>query len=162
MSVITIHEVVTLPLDADATYDFLTSPAGYETFTGWGPIPAIERLEWHEGDSRKAGSVATVHSADGSTHTEKVVLAQRPTLYAVEIGEFSSAFRLLTAGATERWGMMPVPEGTRVDRTFEFRLRSPLLWPLGKAMAVMFRKALRVNHENFLTRIEADRVAEAA
>ncbi len=150
MTTIRIHEVVVLPLDVETTYDFLTSPPAYETFTGHGPIPGIDRLEWHEGDSRKAGSRATVHSKDGSTHTERVVLADRPTLYAVEISEFSSAFRFLTKGASERWGMMPAPGGTKLDRTFEFELRSPLLWPIGAALGSMFRKAVRKNHENFL------------
>lgn len=160
MTTIRIHEVVTLPLGAEATYDFLTSPPAYETFTGYGPIPGIERLEWHEGDSRTAGSVATVHSTDGSTHTERVVLAERPTLYAVEISGFSSAFRLLTKGATERWGMVPAPGGTRLERTFEFQLRSPLLWPLGAALGGLFRKALQRNHENFLAHL-AERSEEA-
>lgn len=155
MTVIRIHEVVVLPLGVEATYDFLTSPAAYETFTGYGPIPGIDRLEWHEGDSRTAGSVATVHSKDGSTHTEKVVLADRPTLYAVEISEFSSAFRFLTKGATERWGMMPAPGGTKLDRTFEFELRSPLLWPIGASLGAMFRKAVQRNHDNFLAHMAA-------
>lgn len=153
MSVIRIHEVVVLPLGVEATYDFLTSPPAYETFTGYGPIPGIERLEWHEGDSRTAGSRATVHSTDGSTHTERVVLADRPTLYAVEISEFSSAFRFLTKGASERWGMMPAPGGTKLERTFEFELRSALLWPVGAALGAMFRKAVRRNHDNFLTHL---------
>lgn len=162
MTTIRIHETVVLPLDAEATYDFLTSPPAYETFTGYGPIPGIDRLEWHEGDSKTAGSRATVHSKDGSTHTERVVLADRPTLYAVEISEFSSAFRLLTKGATERWGMIPVAGGTKLERTFEFELRSSLLWPVGAALGSLFRKALQRNHENFLIHLAAHPVAASA
>ena len=162
MSAITIHEVVTLPLDGQATYDMLTSPPGYETFIGWGPIPAIVRLEWHRGDSRTPGSVATVHSADGSTHTETVVVAEPPGRYAVAISDFSSAFRLLTEGATERWEMSEALEGTRIERTFEFRLRSPLLWPIGRLLGAAFRKAVRVNHAEFVAWAKAHPGGEGA
>jgi hypothetical protein len=146
-----------LPLDVEATYDFLVSPLAFQLFTGWGPIPGIDRLEWKQGDPTREGSVATVHNTDGSTHTETIVLAQRPTLYGGDIEGFSSAFRFLTAGATERWGMTPVPEGTRIERTFRFRLRSPLLWPLGAMIGAFFRKAVTANHEAMIAWAEAQR-----
>ncbi|MAQ19025.1 MAG: hypothetical protein CMN30_30030 [Sandaracinus sp.] len=149
MTVIRIEESVTLPVTPEVTYGMITSEPGYETFIGWGPIPAIQGLEWHQGNPRIAGSHATVFSSDGSTHSERVVVAEPPYHYAVAIGDFASAFRLLTEGATERWVLSDVAEGTRIDRTFEFRLRSPLLWPLGAAFGAAFRKAVRVSHDEF-------------
>jgi len=96
--------------------------------------------------------VATVHSTDGSTHTERALLAERPTLYAAEISGFSSAFACSRRARPSAGGWSP--GGTRLERTFAFELRSPLHWPLGAALGSLFRKALRRNHENFLRHLE--------
>lgn len=147
MAEITIAETVELPLGPEPAFDFLLSPKAFELFTGWGPIPGVLRLDWEQGSSAEEGSVGRVHNSDGSTHRERVLEVARPRRYVVAIDEFSSAFRLLTEGATESWELTPTEAGTRIDRRFVFRLRSPLLLPAGWLIGALFRRAVRGNHE---------------
>ena len=144
---IRIDERVELPLSPEQTYDFLVSPNAYKLFTGWGPIPGIREVVWEKGSSTEEGSVGTVHSTDGSTHTETIVEAVRPTRYAARIDGFNSAFRFLTSGARETWDMSATSNGTLVERCFVFTLRSPVLWPVGALLGRFFRAAVRRNHE---------------
>ena len=148
---ISIVESFSLPLEPKPAYDFLLSESAFRMFDGYGPIPGIERLEWqHGGDSGTVGSIGTVHSNDGGTHRETVRVADSPREYAIGIDEFSSAFRFLTTGATERWLLSPGgPDSTFIVREFSFKLRSPLLWPAGRVLGMAFRKAVQRNHENF-------------
>ncbi len=147
MAEITIAETVELPLGQEEAFDFLLSPKAYELFTGWGPIPGVLRLDWERGSSAEEGSVGRVHNSDGSTHRERVLEVAQPRRYVVAIDEFSSVFRFLTAGATESWDLTPTDVGTRVDRSFVFRLRSRALLPFGRLVGAIFRRAVRRNHE---------------
>lgn len=150
MSKVVIDETFELPLGIDDAYAFLISPPAYQTFIGWGPIPGIERLEWQQGDSSKVGSFATVHNKDGSTHRETVVVADAPTAYAIEIDRFSSIFDKLVKNASERWSLSAAGDATRVERSFSFTLRSPVMKPIGLIIGRFFRKAVKVNHAEML------------
>ncbi|MBX3251438.1 MAG: SRPBCC family protein [Myxococcales bacterium] len=145
-----IDEDVVLPVGPDDAWDFFLSPRGYETFTGYGPIPGIDRLEWQRGSNLEPGSMALVHSKDGSTHHEHVVRVERPAHYEIRIDNFSSAFRLLVSGGIEIAKFSPVSGGTRLDRRFVFTLKSALGWPPGLVVRGLFRRAVQRNHANMV------------
>lgn len=147
MTKLVIREKVLLPVPPAEAYDFLLSTEAVPMFEGYGPVPGIERLVW-EGQSDVVGSEGVVHSVDGSTHRERVLVADRPHLYVIKIWDFSSAFRFLTNNARESWTLEPNTQGTSAAREFSFTLRSPLLYPLARVVAAGFRRALKVNHDN--------------
>lgn len=155
MSEICIAETLEFPVPPDDAYDFLVSPAAFETFTGWGPIPGIDRLEWQHGGCSQEGSVATVYNTDGSTHRERVVLAARGERYEIAIDEFSSAFRFLVSGARETWVLEPNAAGTLGHREFVFQLRSAAGYPIGLLVAKFFRNAIVRNHQAMLAHLAA-------
>jgi len=156
MSTIRIVTEVDFPRPPDAAWDFLVQPAAFETFTGWGPIPGIAKVEWVEGSSTEVGSRGRVHNTDGSVHWEEVSEAERGARYTITISGFESAFRFLTTGAVETWVLSPNDDGTtHGHRTFAFELRSVLLWPFGKLIGAFFRKAVQRNHRNMLAWLEA-------
>ena len=119
------------------------------------------RLDWESGSSAEEGAVGRVHNSDGSTHRERVLEVSRPSRYVVAIDEFSSAFRWLTSGATESWELSSIDEGTRIERLFVFRLRSPWLWPAGVAVAALFRRAVRANHRAMVAWAKGQRSEKA-
>lgn len=149
MTKLVIREKVLLPVPPAEAYDFLLSTDAFEMFDGYGPVPGIERVVW-KAPNDEVGAEATVHSSDGATHHERVVVADRPHLYVIEIFGFSSAFRFLTSGARESWALEKTLQGTSATREFSFQLRSPLLYPAGRLVAAAFRRALKANHVNFL------------
>ena len=149
MTKLVIREKVLLPVPPAEAFDFLVSTEAVPLFEGFGPVPAIERLVW-QGQSDVVGSEAVVHSRGGSTHRERVLVADRPHLYVIEIWDFSSAFRLLTQGARESFTLEANAKGTSVAREFSFTLRSPLFYPLARIVGLAFRKALKANHANML------------
>lgn len=150
-----IDEEVVLPVSPEEAWEFFLSPRGYETFTGHGPIPGIDRLEWLRGSSREVGSEAIVHSKDGSTHHEHVVRVERPAHYEIRVDQFSSAFRFLVSGGIEIVKLSPASGGTRIDRRFVFTLKSPLGWPLGLVVRGLFRRAVQRNHANMIEALRA-------
>ncbi len=150
MSEVKIQETFELPLELDDAYAFLISPPAYQTFIGWGPIPGILRLDWHEGNSSIVGSTATVNNTDGSTHRETVTVADAPTRYAIRIDQFSSVFNKLVNFATEEWTLSAAGSSTRVERCFTFTLKSAVLKPVGLIIGRFFRKAVRVNHKEMV------------
>ncbi|MFT5355675.1 MAG: hypothetical protein ACI9KE_002894 [Polyangiales bacterium] len=146
---IIIREKVLLPVPPAEAYDFLLSTDAFEMFDGFGPVPGIERVIW-EAPNDQVGAEATVHSSDGGTHHERVVVADRPHLYVIDIWGFSSALRFLTTGARESWTLEANAQGTSAVREFTFKVRSPLLYPVVRIVGLAFRKAMKANHANFL------------
>lgn len=148
MTKLVIREKVLLPVPPAEAFDFLVSAEAVPLFDGYGPVPGIERLVWEQGQSDVVGSEGVVHSRDGSTHRERVLVSDRPHLYVIKIWGFSSPFRFLTNDARESWALEPNTQGTSAVREFSFTLRSPLLYPLARVVAAAFRRALKVNHDN--------------
>jgi len=142
-----VREKVFIDRDRETVFDFLVSEAGFKTFGGWGPVPGIEAVVYSEGSFTEPGSLARVTNTDGSTHRERVLRCERPMLYSIRIHDFSSPFRFLIRRADETWTLEETPDGCLLNRSFEFELRSALVWPLSLPIAqVMFRAAMRRHH----------------
>ena len=144
---VAVCERVELPAPPEALYDFVTSIEGFQSFEGFGPIPGIGPVELVEGELGKVGARLAVTNTDGSTHSERILAAERPSRYAIRIHELSSPFRHLVRHVDESWEITPRGEGSHVVRTFDFTLRTPLAWPVSMPLAHgLFRAAMRRHH----------------
>lgn len=91
-------------------------------FTGWGPFPAVTRVDGQEGSWDRVGKVRTIHLADGGTVTETVV-EHAPGGFAYELTRFTDVFDRLVHGVRGEWGFAPDGDGTIVRWTWEFAVR---------------------------------------
>jgi hypothetical protein len=117
--------------------------AAWQTFRGYGPIPAIKRAEFLVRTAEVVGSRIQVHNADGSTHVEEITAWDPERSWQMEMQEFSPPLSRLAVKFEELWDLEPTAAGTRVVRTFRLYARSgwsrvaliPISWFLHKAVA---------------------------
>lgn len=150
MGDIVVDEEVVLAASPDAVWDFFHSPEGYALFVGYGPIPALIRVEWSDGDHERVGSIGRVRFADGSTQRERVLRSERPNRYEIAIDEFSSVFRFLVREAREDVRFVAEGGKTRLVRRFSFTPRGVLAVPLALVIRGLFRRAVQRNHEGLV------------
>lgn len=150
MADIVVDEDVVLAASPDAVWDYFHAPEGYALFVGYGPIPALVRVEWLEGDHERVGSIGRVRFADGSTQRERVLRSERPHHYAIAIDEFSSVFRFVVREAREDVHFVAEGGKTRIVRRFTFTPRNALAVPIALVIRGLFRRAVQRNHEGLV------------
>jgi hypothetical protein len=142
-----VRENLELPTPLEPTFDFVVSPEAMRLFTGYGPIPGIQEVHFERGGVHVAGSRATVLNTDGSTHTEEILAHQRPVRHVIGMFGFVLPLSALVSRAEEEWLFSASPQGTLVERTFTFTLRSAAAWPVAAPLVhLAFRRAMRRNH----------------
>lgn len=108
-------------------YDHVISPDGMASFTGFGPVPAIERVDWDEGPPPATrGAGATVYNGDGTTHRETVLAAHPGTRYSLRMSGFTGRAALVIGRMEEDWRFHADGDGTLIERTFDVH---PPAWP---------------------------------
>jgi uncharacterized protein YndB with AHSA1/START domain len=133
-----------IPRPPEQVFDFVTAPdAVARTFHGHGPIPGAVRSELIGEQSMRVGSIRRVHNSDGSIVDEEILELERPRAQAYRlVSGLRPPLSWLVRTAAGRWTFTAVPSGTRVDWTFDFVLRSPLLWPFVLPLRSPFQKAM--------------------
>jgi hypothetical protein len=125
--------------------------AAWQTFRGYGPIPAIERAEFLVQTAEVVGSRIQVRNTDGSTHVEEIVAWDPERSWQMEMQEFSPPLSQLAVKFEEHWELTPTAKGTRVVRTFRLFARSswtrfaliPIAWLLRRAVARHLQQMVR-------------------
>lgn len=143
---VVIVETTELPAPPADAWAHMTDIASLTDFVGYGPIPGIASARWIQGTGAK-GSIREVTNTDGSRHREEVIDVQQLRRLEDRIYDVSSPFRFLVREARDIFELSESPRGTRLVRTFRFELRSRAAWPIAKAVAVLFRRAVRRHHE---------------
>jgi len=139
----TLEQTFTVPASREAAFDLTVDPELFTDFKGYGPIPGIVGVSARNPGATARGSVFDVHNSDGSTHVEEITWFERPERSVRQIREFSSPFRFLVRRVEEEWVLSQVPEGCRAWRAFRFELRSALLYPVARLLALAFERAMR-------------------
>src|SRR6185503_11093076 len=109
--------------------DFICDLSQWPLFRGYGPIPGIVEARLPEGERMAVGSRVRVRNTDGSVHHEVVTRLEPGRSFAVRM-ELSPPASLVLARIEETVDLEPVPEGTRMVRSFTTTPRSPLVAPL--------------------------------
>lgn len=124
--------VVDVPeADPAEVFDYVTDPAAAaEFFTGYGPIPAIERVDMFDGATPAVGAARRIVLTDGSQLREEILELERPRRHAYRVTGYQGLFRRLTSAGEGQWTLTPQGSGTRIVWKYTYALTSPLAWPL--------------------------------
>ena len=134
---------VLLPLIADHPLPVM--------FTGWGPFPAVQRVEGQDGSWDAVGKTRLLHLGDGGTVRETIVEHVPGHGFAYELTGFTDVFDRLVRGVRGEWGATPDGTGSVVRWTWEFAARpgrralmALIVGPLWRVyMQRMIRSAVR-------------------
>lgn len=98
-----------------------------ELLTGYGPLPAVTGTSQVSGPWSVPGSQRIVHTADGHTIREQVVLYERPRRFAYCLWGFSHPLlRRLADGGSGDWTFTATAQGTHVRWAYTFSAGSRL------------------------------------
>ncbi len=141
---------VVVDADIERVFDYATDPAKVPSlFTGFGPIPAILRMEVQGDGVQRTGGRRTIHNSDGTALEEDLVEFERPRAQAYRLhGQFVGVTRFILREGSGRWTFESVAgssrPATRVRWDYAFVLVSPLALPVALPLAKLaFRAAQR-------------------
>ncbi len=111
-------------------------------FRGFGPVPAVRRIE-PDGPPR-VGATRRLENSDGSRPRERITAFDPPRLHAYALEGLRPPLAWLAQGGHAEWRFAAEPGGTRVDWRYAFTLTSVLAWPLAwLVVAIFMREAMR-------------------
>jgi hypothetical protein len=147
-------ETASFPSPRSALWALLTDLDAMPLFTGFGPIPGIERVRWIEGSGYQQGAVREVRNRDGSTHREDVAEIRAQELLVDRIYDFTSPLRFIAREARDRFELGEQGGTTTLTRTFQLELTSALALPLAAALRPLLRAAIRRHHAALRSRLQ--------
>ena len=113
----------TVPFPVEETFAFtLPEPLPRLFRRWWGPIPPVVRVDGPEVWGT-AGQVRTIHTGDGASMREELLVVEAPSRFTYELTELTGAFRFLAGSIDGTWSFDPVGTGTRV--TWEWTIHPP-------------------------------------
>lgn len=121
----TLDDVFDIFLDMDIT----------RVMQGFGPFPAVERVESLEGEWTGPGATRRVYLSDGNDAHEELQVVESPRRFVYEISDASGPMGVMARSAIGEFIFTETTNGTRVDwsQTFDARgLAAPILLPVLK------------------------------
>jgi hypothetical protein len=112
-----------------------------DAFVAFGPIPGVTRAEVIGGGPLALGSIRKVHTNDGNSVDEEMLVFERGKAVAYRLTGISPPFSFLVRFARADWQLTATSTGTRVRWNYSFTLTSPLAWPLAyPLLTLVFRR----------------------
>lgn len=125
----------------EEVFDFAVVPEGFSRFLlAFGPIPAVTRSEMVGGVPMARGARRLVSLSDGSSLEEEILELERPRTHGYRWQGPPLPFSLIVRSGEAHWTFTPDEGGTRVDWSYSFELTTVLVYPLGLAVAALFRR----------------------
>lgn len=111
-------------------------------FAGFGPIPAIRRIEPHSPPA--PGSLRTLENSDGSQLTECITALEPARRHAYTLTGLQPPLAWLVREGAADWRFEPDADGTRTTWHYRFELAHLWTWPLAwLLMRGCMREAMR-------------------
>lgn len=136
--------------------------ADYRSFArfihAYGPIPGITSVRMHDDAAPVAGLHRDVHMTDSTTIEEVILAFDRPARHRYRwVRPPAGPFSLVVRVGEGDWLFEPVQGGraTRLIWTYTFELTSPLAYPAGLVLRVVFARWMQKNLDRLRTMIEA-------
>ncbi len=118
-------------------------PGEWSSFTGWGMIPGVARVQVSNASPDRVGTVFSVENTDGSTHRETVVEYEPERRLVMEMEGFSEPLSRIAIRFVETWELAETPGGTRVQRTFVLYPATGLGAVVLRVIALFLRQAVK-------------------
>lgn len=126
----TIHLIARQRLAAPAAVAFALSidPQRFPSlFPGYGPIPAIRRVERH--GAAAAGTKRQIHNSDGSVLDEEILELDAPHRHRYRLSGFRAPFAWLVREGEADWQFRDDGAGSTVEWHYRFEPASVLTRP---------------------------------
>lgn len=108
-----------------------------------GPIAGVAKSEMHEGEVLKTGAHRTITMTDGVVLEEVILDYTRPVRHQYRwVGGLKPPFSWLVRSGTGCWDFTEVEDGTRIEWSYVFELRSPLAYPAALPILSLFNRWL--------------------
>ena len=140
---VALHATRTIRCPIDAAFALALDPVRFPaTFSGYGPIPAVQRITL---DGPPAvGSTRELENSDGSRPLERILVLEPPHRHAYLLSRLNPPFAWLVRAGYAEWSFAEVPSGTAISWRYRFELTTPLAAPLaGPLLRVFMATAMR-------------------
>lgn len=148
----TIHLVARQRFTAPASAAFALSVDSQRfpaLFPGYGPIPAIRRVELH--GVAAAGTKRQIHNSDGSVLDEEILELDAPHRHRYRLSGFRAPFAWLVRQGEADWQFRDEDGGSRVEWHYRFEPASALARPFA---ALLLRGFLQPAMQRCLRRLD--------
>jgi len=149
-----VTESIDIDIATEAAFDHTNRAEHMISFEGYGPIPGIRSARYTSEGPVGLGSVRSVTKTDGSSHTERIVAFEPPSLHTSRITGIQPPLGWLLRHLDDEWRFTPTRQGTRIRREFGVDAR-PLAFPVALLMLPLLRRAVRRDLRNVKRALEA-------
>lgn len=127
--------------------DELLDVSRWSDFTGYGPLPGIDKAQYEVRTAEIVGSRIRVSNSDGSCHVEEIIEWESGRYAKLRLRDFDPPVSCIASHFDETWSFEENADTTLVRRCFEMyptsRLTRPLLWFIGFFMKKAVQRHLR-------------------
>ena len=118
--------------------DITTLP---KMFVGWGPIPAVKKVEVIKGEPMTPGMKQRTTTVDGRVIDEQILTVRKPEYFDYQLLKgFGFPFTLFVRMGGGSWTFTPKNSGTMIRWEYYFELTSLLAYPVGAMLVKFFWK----------------------
>lgn len=136
---------IVVPKSREEVFDFCCSNETFERhLEARMPVAGVQRAEFFDGHSLKAGDHRRITLTDGSVLDEEILDYTPPALHRYRWSKgLKGPFALLVRSGTGTWDFSEVDGGTRINWSYDFALKSALAYPLALPIMPLFRAWLK-------------------
>ena len=139
---VTCSASVTIPRPRETVFELATQNDTYErALLPYGPIAGVVEVKLLEGGALQRGALREARLTDGSVLVEEILEHDVPTRHRYKwTGGLKPPNAWLLRSGEGTWTFSEVADGTRLEWSYEFELRSPLAYAVAPPMAALFRR----------------------
>ncbi len=141
---ISVGTSIVIPKPREEVFDFCIKDRTFEhLLRPLGPIAGVVKSELHPGEVLRTGAHRTITLTDGAVLEEVILDFTRPLRHRYRwVGGIKPPFAWLVRSGTGCWEFTEVSDGTQVEWSYAFELRSALAYPLTLPIVPLFRRWL--------------------
>jgi len=142
MKPITFQCVETIPLQPEEIAEQILDLVNWPEFTGYGPMPGIEKAEFEIRTEEIVGTRIRVTNTDGSSHIEEIHEWEPARRLVLSLSEFTPPLSKLTRRFEEVFEFEPEGTATLVTRSFAMYPTSGFARPMLWMISLLLKRAI--------------------
>jgi len=139
---VTTSASITIPRARESVFELSTKNETYKrALLPYGPVAGVAESKLLEGRALQRGARREIKLTDGAVLIEEILEHDVPTRHRYKwTGGLKPPIAWLLRSGEGTWTFSDVTDGTRVEWSYEFELRSPLAYAIAPPMAALFRR----------------------
>jgi hypothetical protein len=133
---------MTIPGARETVFELATQSKTYErALLPYGPIAGVVEVKLLEGRALQRGTLREARLTDGSVLIEEILEHDVPTRHRYKwTGGLKPPISWLLSSGEGAWTFSEVADGTRIEWSYDFELRTPLAYAIVPPMSALFRR----------------------